>query len=68
MRLRVKRLYIELFTVAMIAVLIFPIMGTGTARASPGWYDSNWQYRKKITIHSTKVSASLTNFSALVNL
>ncbi len=68
MRLRVKRLYIELFTVAMIAVLIFPIMGTGTARASPGWYDSNWQYRKKITIHSTKVSASLTNFPALVNL
>ena len=64
----IKRLYIELLTVVMIAVLILPIIGTGIARASPSWYDSNWQYRKKITIDSTKVTDNLTNFPVLVNL
>jgi hypothetical protein len=32
------------------------------------WYNSNWLYRKKITIDHTKVSATLTNFPVLVNL
>lgn len=34
-----------------------------------GWYNSNWQYRKKITIDNTKVSGSsnLTNFPVVIN-
>ena len=32
------------------------------------WYDSSWQYRKKITIDHTKVSADQTNFPVYVDL
>jgi hypothetical protein len=30
------------------------------------WYDSNWHYRKQITINSTRVSANLTDFPVLI--
>lgn len=32
------------------------------------WGNTNWQYRKEITINHSKVSASLTNFPVLVSL
>jgi len=32
------------------------------------WYDSGWQYRKKITIDHTKVDDDLTDFPVLVSL
>jgi hypothetical protein len=32
------------------------------------WYNSNWQYRKKLTIDYTKVGATLSNFPALISL
>jgi hypothetical protein len=35
---------------------------------SPDWYDSNWSYRKQITINHTKVDANLTDFPVLINL
>ncbi len=34
----------------------------------PGWYDSDWIYRKKITIDADKVVANETGFVALVNI
>ncbi len=36
---------------------------------SSGWYDSNWVYRKKLTIDNTDVagSSNLTNFPVLIN-
>jgi MSHA biogenesis protein MshQ len=37
-------------------------------RAASSWYDSAWQYRKKITISSAGVSANLNNFPVLVSL
>ena len=37
-----------------------------TAGGGP-WYDPSWLYRKKITIDSTKVTATLTNFPVLVS-
>lgn len=37
-----------------------------TAVASDPWYDSNWTYRVKITIDSTKVSSTLSNFPVLI--
>jgi len=36
--------------------------------AQAAWYNSSWQYRKKITIDSTKVDADLTDFPVLVKL
>ncbi|MCK5683522.1 DUF2341 domain-containing protein, partial [bacterium] len=32
------------------------------------WYDSNYQYRKKITIDSSKIDANLTDFPVCINL
>lgn len=32
------------------------------------WYNSNWQYRKKIIIDSTKVSADLVDFPTLISI
>jgi hypothetical protein len=32
------------------------------------WWNSNWQYRKLITIDHTKVSSSLTNFPILISI
>ncbi|HSG81955.1 MAG TPA: DUF2341 domain-containing protein, partial [Gemmatimonadota bacterium] len=32
-----------------------------------GWYDSNWSYRKKITIDNTMVAGNLTNFPVLLD-
>lgn len=32
------------------------------------WYNTNWTYRKKITIDNTKVSANLTDFPVYVDL
>jgi len=32
------------------------------------WYNSNWLYRKAITIDSSKVSATLSNFPVLVSI
>jgi len=33
-----------------------------------GWYDTNWTYRKKITIDHTKVNGTQSNFPVLINL
>ena len=31
------------------------------------WFDPNWQFRKQITIDSTKIAATLTDFAVLVS-
>jgi hypothetical protein len=33
-----------------------------------GWADTRWQYRKNITIDSSKVSSDLTNFPVLIDI
>lgn len=33
-----------------------------------GWYNTNWLYRQKITIDSTKLSADVVNFPVYLNL
>jgi|GEM_PF-5643812 len=32
------------------------------------WFNSNWQYRKAITINTAKVAGQLNNFTALINM
>ncbi|MHC4690703.1 MAG: DUF2341 domain-containing protein [Planctomycetota bacterium] len=34
----------------------------------PGWADTRWQFRKNITVDSTKVIADLTNFPVYIDL
>ena len=50
---------------ALIAVLA---LFSATTSAQAAWYDSNWQYRKVLTIDYTKVGATLSNFPVLVSL
>ena len=37
-------------------------------RGGGAWWNTNWQYRKSITINHTMVSANLTNFPMLVSI
>jgi len=62
-----KRLF---WPVYLVLLLVLVLTGTGikVAQADPGWYDAAWAYRKKITIDSTKVSATLADFPVLINL
>ena len=36
--------------------------------STPAWYDTNWTFRKKLTIDSAQVPANQTNFPVLVSL
>lgn len=45
----------------VLAILLLP------ATLDAGWYSSSWNYRKTITIDSTKVAANLTDFPILIN-
>ena len=49
-------------------VIPFDIELLEATDATLAWYDTNWNYRKQITIDHTKVSSTETNFSILVNL
>jgi len=54
--------------IAVTIANIIGIIGADKAVADPSWYDSNWDYRKKITINAAYVTADLTNFPVLVSL
>jgi len=51
-----------------IVLIGFLLVMVGRVSADLGWYDSNWGYRKKITIYHTKVEADLTDFQILISL
>ncbi|MBN1161014.1 MAG: DUF2341 domain-containing protein, partial [Dehalococcoidales bacterium] len=53
---------------ALVIILILSITGPNSASANPGWYNTDWQHRKKITIHAANVSATLANFPVLISL
>lgn len=57
-----------LVTSILLAVIFLPVLSPRETRADPAWYDSAWQYRKKVTISSAGVSADLTNFPVLISL
>jgi hypothetical protein len=63
-----NRRFLKLLPAALIIVLILGIIGPNTASANPGWYNTSWQHRKKITIHAAGVSADLTDFPLLIYL
>jgi len=61
---------LKLIALVLIMVLVASIILPGTAKADPGWYDSDWSYRKKITIESDNVSGSsnLLYFPVLISV
>jgi hypothetical protein len=59
---------LRLISLALLLSLLLTSVGTGVARADPGWYDSNWQYRMKLTFDNTASSENLTSFVVLVHL
>ena len=51
--------------------LVISCLGACLLLAGPAhgaWYNTDWQYRKKITIDNTKVTATLANFPLLVSI
>lgn len=67
MRNRTKQLG---FRTALITVLlcVLGMVCPPLAFTVAPWFDSNWNYRKQITVDETKVAADLTDFPMLINL
>ena len=63
-----KKGFFQLITLALLSSIVITLIGPSTAQANPGWYNSSWQYRKKITINSANVSDTLTSFPVLASL
>ncbi len=61
---------LRLILLVLILILVISIIGTGIVQADSDWYNSDWQYRKKITIESDNVSGSinLPDFPVLISI
>jgi len=51
-----------LLTLAWVLLTLVPAIAHGA------WYNANWQYRREITIQSSEVVSTLTNFPVLIQL
>ena len=51
----------------VLAALLIVVLSALAADVQAAWYDSNWQYRKLITIDAADVDANLTDFPVYVN-
>lgn len=58
----------RLALIALVPVLLLTSNNLHMVLADPGWYDSSWSYRKKITIDNAKVTANLVDFPVLIYL
>ena len=63
-----NRWLLRLVLIALIPALFLTATDLHVVLADPGWYDSSWSYRKKITVDNTKVTANLTDFPVLIYL
>ena len=64
-----KFFVVILFFMLMSSVLIgFYVAIPSRASGGDNWWNSNWQYRKVITIDHTKVSDDLQNFPVLLKI
>lgn len=43
-------------------------VGGGAGGTAQGWFDPDWQYRKRLVIHAVDVSGDLTDFPLLVSV
>ena len=58
-----KKLFFRFFFVGLISLFFLSNFAYGS-----DWYDENWDFRKLITIDSTKVSGTHTNFPIIVDI
>ena len=58
----INTLIVGMILLASVVSASIPVQATDT------WYDTDWLYRRLITIDHTKVDATLTNFTVLVKL
>jgi len=63
----VKRLLIVI-PVVVVLILTSLFLPAQRAEASPGWWNTDWQYRMKLTIDDTKVGSNLSGFPVLIVL
>ena len=59
---------LRLISLALVLALTMTFFNVAVVQGDPGWYNTNWLYRQKITIDSTRVSANMTDFPVLINL
>ena len=63
-----KKMFFQVITLALLFSIAITLIGPSTAQANPGWYNNDWQHRKKITINSVSVTDNLSNFPVLISL
>ena len=72
-----KTLFVQLWRISSIFMIIITMLvstiGVNPVSAAPvyqqvAWYNSNWQYRKSITISHTQVTGDLNNFPILISI
>lgn len=65
-----KLVNVALVLALLLVLIAMPVvtLWSQPAYANPGWYNTSWSYRKKITIDHTKVpNTNQTNFPVLIN-
>ena len=71
MQITARQLYrgiLKLVPLFLVLVFAFGIIGYSPVQADPGWYNTSWLYRKQIEIHSSNVTADLTDFPVLISI
>jgi hypothetical protein len=74
--MRVSKSHLKKFDALFIVQLLFisaimmsVLINVGSSvESGEGWWDSDWLYRNKGTIHHAQVAADLTNFSVLIDV
>jgi hypothetical protein len=65
-KIGISLLIIMLFTSS---IFVFPIKQIkATEKTNGDWWNTDWNYRKLITINSSQVESTLSNFPVLINL
>ena len=58
-----------LVTLCVLFTILFPLFdprGHSVQAAGENWWDTDWSYRKLVTINASKVAVTQTNFPVLV--
>ena len=67
-----RKIKFRIFTILIVAMFIFTTFGTmfltETAQGADNWWNAGYNYRQLITINSSQVSSTLTNFPVLISI
>ena len=48
-------------------LILLTLLVSSSVTHAQGWFNTNWDYRKAITINASQVDATLTNFPVLID-